>query len=897
MRFCCFKISLLFLLLLCCFYSHAQRNVSGYVGDELQKPVENVSITVINSRDSIIKGYTLTDDKGHFVIGFQEKLNGKLIISLPGYADYVEDFHLDSLTNLELKSIKLSLREHVLEEVLVQARKAMTQKGDTLEYDASFYKVEPNDKVEDLLAKLPGMTVGRDGKIISQGKLVKKVLVDGELFFGDDPTLVTKNLRANMVDKIQVYDKKSTKEELTGIKDNNKETTVNVKLKENMKHGVFGKSSLAFGTDGFYEGTAMFNKFKGNEKISGYGIISNTGMIGLGYDDNKKFGNNQADKFSSSTGKYIGEGIPKIMNFGLNYINKFNENNQELATSFNVKNFHTKGHINTNTHNNTNNSFYQYESSDEFQNEERAQSIHIDFGNKVNENSKLKFKLNAGLNQLEYAKTGQTDLTSEQMTNRTHLNRTSLENKNSSFYNFYFGWQRKFAKKGRVMMVSLNQDRNQEKSLSDIENIKKEDDKESLQTNIISNQKVVHFNNYGAITFNEPLSRRLNLSLNYTLNNEYSTNEKNTEFNKEIESIASGNYSFNALSNTFGLLFNWQKAKWTIETGTKLLVNHYNIDQKQLNRLTRNEIYANPNLSLNYSFKSGKTLTVNYDRSISIPSILQYQSFYNIEDPLNLYKGNLNLKDQINNDFSLVYHNFRLLKMRVFRATLDYSIIQNPLSYSTSIDASGINTIETINIFDKNAKQLKFYSHYGVEVSKSKDYLMIVLQGRYSDKFLNINEDLNQMQQLEGSVKASLNHPVGKFFGFNTSLGPVYNRLKSSLNPDYNSTATGFDLDGRVTVKLNKGFSMIQAVNYTYMPSSRIFNDKLDRFLWDVSFKKSFFKDQNLNVTLYANDLLNQNVGFKRFNSNLGITENTYTAIGRYFMLSLSWDFNKFNDK
>ena len=146
------------------------------------------------------------------------------MITYPGYADYSEHFTLDSVkTSFDFGKVSMILKEKLLADVIVKGNRASIKiKGDTTEFDARAYKTQANATVEDLLKQLQGITVDKDGKITAQGQTVSKVLVDGEEFFGDDPTLVTKNLRADMVDKVQLYDKKSDQATFTGIDDGQK---------------------------------------------------------------------------------------------------------------------------------------------------------------------------------------------------------------------------------------------------------------------------------------------------------------------------------------------------------------------------------------------------------------------------------------------------------------------------------------------------------------------------------------------------------------------------------------------------------------------------------------------------------------------------------------------------
>ncbi|RZM22131.1 MAG: carboxypeptidase regulatory-like domain-containing protein, partial [Pedobacter sp.] len=301
----------------------------------------NTAVTILNQKDSTLVKFTRVDAEGNFSIPNLRKGNFILLITYPGYADYAEEFALDSIKPFkQFDPINLILRSTLLEDVIIKGKAtAIKIKGDTTEYNAGSYNITPNSKVEDLLKQLPGMQIDKDGKITAQGKAVNKVLVDGEEFFGDDPTLVTKNIRADMVDKVQLYDKKSDQATFTGIDDGERAKTINIKLKEDKKSGYFGKVEAGGGTDKFYQGQAMLNIFKNKERISAYGITGNTGVTGLGWEDAGKYGSasmgmgdggemyftSSGDDFGSWNGRYDGQGIPSARTGGAHYENKWNK--------------------------------------------------------------------------------------------------------------------------------------------------------------------------------------------------------------------------------------------------------------------------------------------------------------------------------------------------------------------------------------------------------------------------------------------------------------------------------------------------------------------------------------------------------------------------------------------
>ena len=210
----------------------------------------------------------------------------------------------------------------------------------------------------------------KNGRIRAQGQAVNKVLVDGAEFFSDDPTLVTKNVRADMVNKVQLYDKKSDEAELTGVDDGKKIKTLNVVLKEDKKQGYFGKLEGGDGSNKFYQTQLMFNLFKNKYKWSVYGIIANTGKMGLEGFDSNRFGlfsiANDLDHFD---GRYNGEGIPIVRDGGIHYDNMWNNDKQSVNINYQVgslsvdgsKNILIQNNLPTGTSNsNSNQTFNNY---------------------------------------------------------------------------------------------------------------------------------------------------------------------------------------------------------------------------------------------------------------------------------------------------------------------------------------------------------------------------------------------------------------------------------------------------------------------------------------------------------------------------------------------------------
>ena len=274
--------------------SYAQKNPSlkGVVYDTLAKtPVSSATITVLKKKDSSLVSFTMTDNQGRFELASLANGDYRLLVTHVNYHSANLFFTIDDThKQVNLGNVVVNDINRILDAVVVEAEAPpVTLLDDTIQYNAGSFKVQPNANVEQLLKKMPGIKVEKDGTVKAQGQEVKKVLVDGKEFFGSDPKVATKNLPADAVDKVQVYDKKSDQAQLTGFDDGNSETTINLKLKKDKKKGAFGKAMIGGGTNDRYEGRFNVNSFKGPRQLSVIGMGNNTNAEGFSFMDMLNF--------------------------------------------------------------------------------------------------------------------------------------------------------------------------------------------------------------------------------------------------------------------------------------------------------------------------------------------------------------------------------------------------------------------------------------------------------------------------------------------------------------------------------------------------------------------------------------------------------------------------------
>ncbi|WP_256011935.1 outer membrane beta-barrel family protein [Desertivirga xinjiangensis] len=920
-----FKALSVVLLLLLSITSSAQDKftIKGVARDSaafLKLP--NTSISVLNAKDSTLIDFTRAAADGNFSIN--NLPTGKLILLMtyPGYADYVEHFTLDSIhITKDCGNIDMQLTARLLAEVVIKGKAdAITIKGDTTEFNASAYVIQPNARVEDLIKQFPGIQVDKDGKITAQGQTVTKVLVDGEEFFGDDPTLVTKNLRADMVDKVQLYDKKSDQATFTGIDDGVKDKTLNIKLKEDKKKGYFGKVD-AGASDDYNSSQAMFNAFTAKQKISLYGINSNTGKTGLNWEDRNRYGASNTEVNSDGDIvfygnrddiNYNGEGIPEAQTGAVHYETKWNENKESINLNYKVGAIDINGIRNNLSQNNLPTGVLNTNSDQDFRNYLSRQKLDAIYKVKLDSTSDLKLTIEGTIRNTESNNNYNTvSRNGEQKLQNTSTRLLTNEGDQQNFYANVF-WTKKLKKKRRTLSVnatgsynkndsegylnSVNQFYNPVSSPDGSPLIDSEVKIDQLKLNN-STGKVFNSN----ITYTEPLSKLLALTFNYSLglnkgsSDMRSYNQTAPGVYNDFDEVFSNNFELNQLSHQTGAIFNYKKDKTTVNFGSK--VSYVNFDQVDLynsNSYKREFINFSPQVNYQYKFSQQKALRIDYNGNNNQPGINQIQPVRVNTDPLNIYLGNPGLKPSFNNRFNANYNTFKILSNQYFYASGSFQFTTNAIVDSRFTDSFGKSTYQSVNIKGKLPSNFNLYGGFSRKFPALGDLNLGFNFNGYGNTYFNyINDELNRTKSNNYSLNLSVNKYKAKKYEMWFSFGPSYNTSESSLQKQLNNNGWNFNGQGNVGLYLPGKFEFSLNGEYRFQEKTISFNEDFERFIVNSSIKKKFLKTDNLALSLSGNDLLNQNNGFSRNAYGNTITQNTYTTIKRYFLLSLIWDFNK----
>ncbi len=916
--------------LICCLATQflmAQNSyrIKGSVADTVANvKLKNTSVVVLNARDSTLKKFTRVAEDGTFSINGLSKGKFILLVSYPNYADYVDNFTLDSINKEhDFKRISMLLKARLLAGVIIKGTKAAIKiKGDTTEFNASSFTVQPNAKVEDLLKQLPGIQVDKDGKITAQGQTVNKVLVDGEEFFGDDPTLVTKNIRSDMVDKVQLYDKASDQAAFTGVDDGKKTKTINIKLKEDKKNGYFGKADFGAGTNGFYQEQLLFNKFWGKKKLSAYGTLANTGKTGLGWEDSNKYGASNAntevgddgsisiyfsggDDLDSFDGRYNGQGIPTARTGGLHFDNKWNSDKESINTNYKTGFLNVKGNRDNLTQNTLPTGLIKSNTAQDFNNSIFRQKLDAAYTVKLDTTSTLKLTIDG---TIKSNKTRNNYLATSLRGNDTLLNQSNrilTNDGDEKILNASLFYTKKFKKKGRTFTANFTEALNQNDTkgylntnISYYNNLGRLDSTQRVnqyKTNDI-NSSIFNSN----FTFSEPLSKTITLTGNYRFIfnnssiNRLSYNQSLPGEYDQVDRTLSNNYKLNQISNQAGAVFNYKKNKTTFNFGTKIA--DVKFDQTDLfanNELKRNFINYNPQASYQYRFSAQRSIRFDYNGNNTQPTIDQIQPVRVNTDPLNITIGNPDLKPSFTNRLSTYYNSYKVLSGQSIYVGGSYSITSNPIINNTTTDSAGKSVYQSINLHGQQTANFYMYGGYNQKIKFMDLNGGLNINANGNTYYSITNGALNKTQSYTYSVSGRLSKYKEKKYDAYLIGGPTFTRSQSSLLTSVNNNGTGFTARAGLDYYLPKKFQISTDGNYEYQGKTISFNQDFQRTIINASLSKAFFKDESLKLTATVNDLLNQNTGFSRSATSTQLTQSTYTTIRRYFMFSIVYDFSK----
>jgi len=889
--------------------------IKGTVTDTvilMGKPLAVISVS--RTSDSVLVNFTRSGKDGQFLLKEVPYGSYFINVSYPGYADYADRIVLSQeKPELNLGDVQMINKSKFLKEVLIsQYKGAVRFKGDTVEYAVDSFKTAPNASVEDLLKKLPGIQVDKNGKIVAQGKTVEKVLVDGEEFFGDDPTITTQNLQAEAIEKIQVFDKQSEEAAFTGIDDGEKTKTINLKLKEDFKKGYFGKLALA-GSPNWWNNSAMVNLFKGSRKFSVYGIMSNTGKTGLDWKENSQYGGGgnsemmEGDGFvyfyseSSDNFYYSGEGLPASWSGGAHYSNKFwdNKANANLNYKFNKLNIEGNDNSVTQTTLATGSIF----------NTNRETDFSSRWGHqltgkgeiKTDSLSTLTLKVNGGYTNGETNSLVKSDTKNEGGTvlNTSERNNESTSTNSNASANLI--WKKKFKKDGRSLMAAGNfkYDEKESTGFMRAHDVYNDSLGNPLTVNNLDQKKDIrnHGNQYSInLDYTEPLAKKLFLLAGYDMS--YAMSQS---YRKTFDRDTSGDYDkMNPLlSNDFeftnrlhkgelGLKYATSKviASLRAGVGSTRLLQHDRLVNKDF-ELNYINFYPSANIRFIRSQASG--LSFGYSGYTNQPNIRQLQPVVDNSNTLSIYLGNPALTQEFTHSFNASYNDYNFMSERSIWLSVNGSYTDNAISTSEYIDESGRRVTQPINVHNRfNGGS---YLYFGKKLKKLNLYAGVNMNGGLGHSLSKVNNADNKTFNANMSLSPNISYTKEKMLEVSVDGEVRYDYATYSLNTA--SNIGYFTFRPRIDVKAELPWKLQLKTDCSYLARQKVarFDDNRTVLLWNASISRKLLKKDALIVTLSANDILNQNRGFDRVTSPGQVVQRDYLTVARYFLLGITWNF------
>ena len=866
-----------------------------------------VRLLMANKDSTLVKG-TTTDMNGVFNIKGVKAGKYLLRFSYLGYNDLIkhvtvgEDGRDVNIGVVELDPNTIMLKEAVV----VGVKSPIVVKEDTIEFNADTYKTQANAVVEDLLKRLPGVEVGTDGKITANGKEVKKILIDGKEFFSDDPTVASKNIPADMINKLQIVDRKSDLARLTGVDDGDDETVINLTVKKGMNNGWFGTVNAGYGTDKRYAGNVMINHFRDGNQFTILGGGNNVNNLG--------FGDGAQGRFQRWGGD---RGVTSSQYAGINF-NVGSKEDEHFRVGGDIMYSHSDRDTRTSTARQ-----YLLQDSTSYEDSytaarDKSHNLRGDFRLKweVDSNNTIEFRPNFSFN-FNKSERGDTSSLFAGDPARTAVNR-SLSNFFNDGKSYEWGarliYNHKVASHpGRSQSLMLNYRYSNVREDADTYTDNTYyllDDQDQLIDQTANNRRKTH-NITGRISWTEPLGDVKNarfLELSYRGNYRYTTSDKmvydnerdgiwpsGTIYDSEWNEGLSNSFRNTFYNQEFSVGFRQVRKAYNLNVG--LSVNSAMSKSKDLINSARDikERWAwsvAPYARFRYKFTETRNLNFFYRMRANQPSITQLQPVADESNPKNIIIGNPELKPTFNHNINLRFGDFAQGAQRSIMAMMNVDFAQNSIVSDVTTDeltggritsytnVGGVWSAMAMNMlsFPFGANKVWYFtSHmftrYGVTKSVTNS-----IENRSNTWFINYSPGL----AFRNSVFDIELRPRYSFQNTTTSV------LKSNAR---NIHTWGGNFNGTYSAP----FGLVVSTDLRYSTTSGYSDGyNSDQWIWNGSIAYQFLKEKQAALTISVYDILGQRKNINRNVTGDYIEDVYYNSLGRYGMLTFTYRFNTF---
>ena len=894
-------------------------DVQGSVVDTAGAPLPNAMVVALSRADTVLVKYTLPNRDGNFTIENLPAGEYILQVTLIGYESIRRDFDVTS-ADFDVGKVTMEVQAIEVEDLVVSIEHVpFINRRDTLSYNAAAFRTPPNATVEELLRRLPGIEVAADGSIKAQGEDVQNVLVDGKEFFGNDPTVATRNLPAAAVRQIDVYDKQSDMAEFTGIPDGDDERTLDLLLKEEARVGYFGHAGGGLGSDlnnrarlgsaaandARYDGALSLNRFSPTGQyavIANANNVSSAGFSTGGFDEmivgNLMMLGGGAEALGAGGG-----GFTESMSVGINASREFAGGNWLRSSYF----FGETDKLRNSTvqqqalFGSDIASVVDQASSSESDN--RSHRLNLNGQLALSPGHQLRLRMNANL---------RSSATSQHTSQETHNAAGGMLNAAITDYvvdgddlggDAQLTWRKRLDESGRSVVAEFRSgisDYDYDSDLSsEVTGIRRgpgggTGPRETLQEQLRTGRTR---DNSARLSLTQPLGGGHALEVFGQRN---STSE---DRDNPIYDVVDGVPVFNDARSTgferaytyylAGTRFSRTGEGYWIASG--LHVQRSNLDgviSDRDERIENGYTHVLANLDFKAELKQGHNLGVWYGTSSREPSLTQLQPFVNNTDPLNVYIGNPNLEPEYTHSLKADYRFFDQFSFVNFFTFGGITYTDNRIAQSRVFDENGLQTRSPVNT--EGAWSANVGANFGTPLRRLGVDVDLNYRLTWSEGTELVNRVANDNRSTTNTVEVNLTNRVKDRFdvrgGASFSFSDARYSLNEELNRDYVNSRYFVNgtlyAPGAWVVRSTFSYRLFDRDLYRGMQSGFAQPENIAR--WDASVMRRLLDDR-VEIELRAQDLLNQNQGISILNSSNFIQESRTESLGQLFMLRATY--------
>ncbi|GAB3201945.1 TonB-dependent receptor [Pontibacter aydingkolensis] len=874
------------------------------------------TVAVYTAADTVMVTFRMSDEKGGFrVPGLPLGQELRAVITMMSFKVYRKEFVLSQeKPSLDLGVINMEQSSNLLSEVLIVAETPpVLVRNDTLEFNAASFKTLPTSLVEDLLRKLPGVTVDQQGNIMVNGRSVQKILVDGKEFFGSDPKVASRNLPADVIDKVQVMNDAEALRRDPDMPEMDIPQVINLTFKKGIKKGMFGKLHGGAGTDARYEVGGIFNMFRDTTQISVLGYSNNLNRPGFEMADVRRIGGFDRSGFNSMSIRYgggyaingvsfggMGQGIQQSSGGGANFNTvtkkrmKLNlqyflgDANEDLRQVVNAQQFLRSDTLITRR--------------DRDQNS-RSQTHRVGGRMEWKLDSLTNLSIAPGLN-FSYRLSNQNSFVSTYrnlsgLVNES-INEEVVDSEEVSFSNT-LSFERFFRKKGRLLTLYSRMGRvsTLQDQFNEAENTFYRPDPMITYLDQLRQTDQEDFQINNTFAYNEPMSK--NLSAVFRLNVEYFRDEnvlvtytpdpESGEYEHLVPGLSNGldrkgwrNYLTSGLK--------WKVKDVTLQPGIRFTSLHINNSFETMPAIEQRYFYAFPSLSVNW-----KQLHFNYNVDLREPNATDLQPVLDNTDPLFIQYGNPELQPTVSNSFSFNYRKYDTKRSLNYTAYLSGSLTNDAIIRERTVEQNGLQTSRPVNVdgnwgLSGSARVMKDYKYD----NKKKFTIGANMRVTYGTGLVLLNNARSNSHSWRFYPEVEARANLDDKFELSQSFTLSHQRSTYENNAFDNLRFNTRAARSEIVVRLPKKLVWEATFDYWYNSNAAPgLQNSYGRLNAGITYL--FMKNDRAQLKLSVYDLLDQNITASRSIRENLIQDFQTAALTRYGLLTFTYNIRNFGGK